>query len=396
MKENQSPLHGVTVLDFTHIVMGPCCTQLLGDFGADVLKIEKPDKGDMTRTTIPDPAGFDNPIFLSLNRNKRSVAVDVRADAGRDAVLGLARTADVVVSNFRPGVMERLGFGWEALRELNPRLIWAAGSGFGPRGPYRHKGSQDAVTQAFTGVMHRRSSPELPLSVYPTALCDFSAGMHLVQGILLALLARARTGRGQRVDVSLYDSMLAMQMQEAAVRLNRGYEVNWGTMPLTGVFETQDGALCFVGGFHPDPIPALADALELGEALTGRPEFATWESQFAHRPELGRIFAERLRTGTTAHWLRRLEAANVLCAPVRDLAEALRDPQTVLNGMLLELTHPTAGTVQVLGAPVHLSETPARIRHVPPRLGEHSDAVLREAGYDERRITDLRASGVLR
>ena len=223
---------------------------MLGDYGADVLEIERAGTGDLSCWGIgEDPDGGDNPVFASLNRNKRSLALDLKSDADRSVVPRLAASADVVVNSFRPGVMERMGFGYEALRRINPRIIWAMGTGYGRDGPYVRKGGRDVLAQAMTGVMHRRADPGLPLSIYPTALADYAAGMHLVQGILLALLQRERTGKGQEVFVSLYDSMLAMQMQEAAMRLMRGRDLNWAAMPLAGVFETADGAIVMVGAF---------------------------------------------------------------------------------------------------------------------------------------------------
>src|SRR5262249_25721437 len=258
------PLAGIRVIDFTQVMMGPVATQMLADYGADVIKIERPGTGDLSRTSIPDdPAGLSGPIYCSLNRNKRSVVLDTRKPDDVAAVLRLLEAADVVVNNFRPGVMERMGFGYEELAKRNPRLIYAVGTGFGLTGPYSHKGGQDVLAQAMSGVMARRSDAALPLSVYATTLGDYSAGMHLMQGVLLALLQRQKTGRGQRLSVSLYDSMLAAQTQEAATQLMRGRELNWGAMPLTGVFETSDGALVMVGAFKADPIADISKALDL-------------------------------------------------------------------------------------------------------------------------------------
>ncbi|MGW3955575.1 CaiB/BaiF CoA transferase family protein [Streptomyces sp. NPDC004752] len=390
------PLSGITVIDFTQVFMGPSCTQLLGDYGADVIKVERPGTGDISRTSIPDPAGLDNPIFLSINRNKRSISVDTRTDEGRQIVRDLVRTADVVVSNFRAGVMERLGLGYEALRALNPRLIWASGTGFGTDGPYRHKGGQDAVAQAYSGVMWRRVAEDDPLTLYPTTLCDYTTGMHLLQGILLALLHRDRTGEGQKVEVSMYDSMLHMQMQEACQLLNRGSEINWAAMPLTGVFQTTDGALCMVGGFTANPLHHISLALELDEDLGKRPQFATLEQQFAARPELQRIFAERIAGNTTAYWVKRLEEQDVLCAPVHSLEQTLADEQTAVNNMIVEMDHPVAGRIRALNAPIHLSAGPAAVHRVPPRLGQHGAEVLGELGYRPEQIALLREKGVLR
>jgi crotonobetainyl-CoA:carnitine CoA-transferase CaiB-like acyl-CoA transferase len=390
------PLSGVTVLDFTQVYMGPSCTQLLGDYGAEVIKVERPGAGDLSRSSISDPAGMDNPIFLSINRNKRSISVDTRSEEGKDVIRRLVRDADVVVSNFRGGVMERIGFGYEALKAINARLVWASGTGFGDTGPYSHKGGQDVIAQAYSGVMWRRESDDIPLSVYPTTLCDYTTGMHLMQGILLALMARERTGEGQKVDVTMYDSMLHMQMQEACMQLNRGYEVNWAAKPLSGVFPTTDGAVCMVGAFKENPLRDISKALELEEDLSTRPEFSTMDAQAEHRHELREIFLARFATNTTHHWVAALESVDILCAPVRTLAEALEDEQTLVNRMIVEMEHPTAGTVRALDAPIHLSATPATVRQVPPRLGEHNAEVLRDHGFTDDEVTALTGAGVLR
>ncbi|WP_298861424.1 CoA transferase [uncultured Microbacterium sp.] len=390
------PLDGITVVDFTQVFMGPSCTQLLGDFGADVIKIERPHTGDSSRNSYPDRDGQDNPIFQSINRNKRGLSIDTKSEDGRDVLRRLIADADVVVSNFRAGVMERMGFGYDELHELNPRLVWASGTGFGTTGPYASLGGQDVVNQAYSGVMWRRSGTDDPLSIYPTTLCDYTTGMHLFQGILLALRAREKTGQGQKVEVAMYDSMLHMQMQEACMQLNRGYEVNWGRMPLSAVFPTLDGAVCMVGGFTPDPLTHISRALEFDENLTDRPEFATFDDQMANRVHLHEVLAAQVATGTTAHWTQRLEAEGVLNAPVRTLAEALDDPQTQANGMVVEAEHPTAGRFRMLNAPIHLSDTPASVRRVAPRLGEHNVEVLRENGFDDDTISRLQELGVLR
>ena len=393
--EAPAALSGIRVLDFTQVFMGPCATQLLGDYGAEIIKVERPGSGDLTRTAIPDSAGLDNPLFLAINRNKRSIAMDVRSPEGREIIYDLVKDVDVVVSNFRPGVMERLGFGYDRLREINPQIIFASGSGFGETGPYVRKGGQDVIAQAYSGVMWRRSSDEIPLNIYPTTLCDYTTGMHLFQGVLLALFARERTGQGQRLTVAMYDSMLHMQMQEAAMQLNRGYEVNWATAPLTGVFETQDSAIVMVGAFKENPLRDISVALEIGEDLSLRPEFSTLQAQYDHRPELQEIFGERLRTNTTAYWIKRLEEQDLLCAPVRRLEETLDDEQTAINDMVVEMQHPHAGTVRVVNAPVHLESTPARMYHVAPLLGGDGEQILREHGYDDARIAGLREKGVL-
>jgi formyl-CoA transferase len=383
------PLSGVRILDLTQVMLGPCATQLLGDFGADVIKIERPRQGDLSRWSIPDPAGLDNPVFCSLNRNKRSIALNLKHEMAREIVLELVKSADVVVNNFRPDVMDRMGLGYEKLAQINPRIIFAFGTGFGKTGPYAHKGGQDVLAQALTGVMAQKADPAHPLAIYATALADYSAAMHLVQGILLALLHREKTGKGQMVDVSLYDSMLSMQTQEASMWLMRRERLNWAAMPLTGVFETTDGAVVLVGAFKENPLRDICVALEIGD-LSKEDRFSTMETMRENRAELQATFRARFSQKSTAHWIERLEAQDLLCAPVRSIGDALDDPQTRENGMLAE-----SGDVKMVAAPVHLSEAPFEIRHAPPHLGEHSDEVLKELGYEASEIAKLRDEGIV-
>ena len=236
-----APLAEIRVLDFSQIMQGPAATQVLGDFGADVIKVERPKGGDIFRWSIDDPAGPDHPAFVSLNRNKRSLAVDLGTPEGKEIVGRIARTADVVVSNFRPGVMERLGLGYEQLAAVNPGIIWAVGLGYGSKGPYVAKGGQDMLAQAYSGAMSHLLEGWEP-RVYPVSLADYSTGMHLVQGILLALLAREKTGRGQMIECSLYDSMLAMQMLEAGMVLNGRRPLNWAVADDDDVVLAHPGA----------------------------------------------------------------------------------------------------------------------------------------------------------
>jgi formyl-CoA transferase len=374
---NDLPLSGVRVIDFTQVMLGPVCTQMLADYGADVIKIERKGAGDLSRSTFEPVAGHDNPVFCSLNRNKRSAALDLKDPAHLGAVRSLIAGADVVVNNFRAGVMERMGLGYEDCRRLNPRIIYAVGTGFGETGPYAHKGGQDVLAQAMSGAMARRADASHPLSIYATTFADYSAGMHLVQGILLALLHRERSGEGQKVSVALYNSMLAAQMQEAAMIMNADSEINWAGMPLTGVFETQDGALVVVGAFKPNPLRDICAALEIPDLSTD-PRYATLAGQFEHKKFLQDTFRARYRTDTTAHWLARLEAQDLLCAPVRTLREALADPQTLHNGMVLE-TPDGDDVTRLVGSPIRMSGAPVGVRRLPPRLGEHTKEILAEA-----------------
>jgi formyl-CoA transferase len=389
------PLAGIRVVDFTQVMMGPCATQTLGDYGADVIKIERIGAGDLSRWSIgDDPAGAQNPVFSSLNRNKRSIALDLKSAAGIEIVHRLLEDADVVVNNFRAGVMERMGLGYEALHAAYPRLIYAAGTGYGTQGPYAHKGGQDILAQALSGVMARKCDPNDALTIYPTSLADYSAGMHLVQGILLALLQRGRTGKGQMVAVSLYDSMLAMQMQEAAMALMRGVDFSWGALPHNGAFATQDGALVVVGAFKDNPLREISLAIGLDD-LSADPRFCTFALSMQNRTVLHAELRAHFLTDATDHWIAALEAADLLCAPVRNLQAALDDPQTEINGMKLRMAQDSGDELHVVGSPVHLSDDGFVLRMPPPRVGAHGADILAELGYSTAAIAGLRAEGVL-
>jgi len=372
------PLAGIRVIDFTQVMLGPVCTQMLADHGADVIKIERKGAGDLSRSTFAPVAGNDNPIFCSLNRNKRSVEIDLRDAAQMDLVKALIADADVVTNNFRAGVMERLGLGYEDCKRLNPRIVYAVGTGFGESGPYAHKGGQDVLAQALTGVMARRADDSVPISIYPTALADYTAGMHMVQGILFALLQRQRTGEGQKVSVSLYDSMLSMQMQEAAMIMMDDSEVNWAAMPLSGVFHTQNGALVLVGAFKTHPLRDICAALQI-EDLSQDARFADLAAQFKHKSELHAIFRERFASNTREYWLTRLEEQDLLSAPVRDMRETLVDPQTIHNEMILEGDASISRTLKFIASPIHMSGAQTGLLREPPKLGQHTEEVLAEA-----------------
>jgi formyl-CoA transferase len=381
------PLEGITVLDFTQVELGPCCTQTLGDFGADVIKIERPGAGDLAREHMKHPCG-ESAVFWSLNRNKRSVAIDVRSPLGREAILRLAKRTDVLVHNFRPGVMERLGFGFDALHAINPRLIYAFGSGYGPTGPYRDKGGQDVLAQAMSGIAARRPDPHGEPEPCATPIADFTGGMLLVQAILLALLARTRTGEGQIVHVSLFDGMLAMQLQEASAWLNLREHLNWGSFPLSGTFKTLDGHVVMVGAFKANPLGEICRGLGI-EDLSADPRYADHHAQVLHRDELQARWREEFGKRTTRQAIDALESVDILCSPVNDIQTALADPQTAHNEMVVEMRHPDAGTIRTVGIPVKLEGTPGSVRRPPPRLGEHTRDVLAGLGFSAGELDQL-------
>lgn len=377
-KSKDLPLDGIRVVDFTQVMLGPCATQVLADFGADVIKIERPESGELSRNVFggKDEKDQNNPVFYSLNRNKRSLTLNTKCDADKNLVFELVKKSDVVVNNFRPGVMDRMGFGYEALKALNSKIIFASGSGFGQTGPYVHKGGQDILAQAMTGVMERRADPSIPRTIYPTALCDYTAGMHLVQGILAALLHRHKTGEGQEVSVSLYDSMLAMQMQEASFWTSKQTELNWAALPLTGVFDTNDGAVVLVGAFKANPLQDICAALELGEDLSKL--YPDLQAQIKNKTYLQKRFCDAFASNSMAYWLGRLEAQDLLCAPVKSLEEAMEDPQTIHNKMVTTHAHPLHGDVKVISSPIQFSNTPFQVYRPAPLLGQHNDEIRQE------------------
>jgi len=386
------PLAGIRVLDFSQIMMGPVATQLLADHGADVLKIERPGSGDIFRHALVDPDGTEHPAFGAVNRNKRSLVIDVRAPEGLGLIEDLVRTADVVVNNYRPGVMERLGLGYERLAGLNPGIVYAQGTGFGTAGVYVRKGGQDILAQALTGAMSHKADPDHPTAIYPISLADYSAGMNMTQGILMALLQREQTGRGQRVEVSLYDSLLAMQILEATMALMDRPTLNWARMPLVGTFATTDGEIVLVGAFKPNPLRDICAALEL-EDLSAHPDYSTMEAQAANKPRLQALLASAIGRFASAEAIERLESQDVLCAPVRTLDEALADPHTA--PMITEIPRSGRRPLRSVGSPVHLPDTPPAPPRPAPALGEGAAEALAEYGIAPERIEALTAAGVL-
>jgi crotonobetainyl-CoA:carnitine CoA-transferase CaiB-like acyl-CoA transferase len=390
------PLAGIRVLDLTQVQLGPCATQVLGDFGAEIIKVERPGTGDLSRSTDPFITETDgqSAYFMALNRNKRSLAIDLGRSEGREIVLEIARKADVLVHNFRPGVADRLGLDYAALQELNPRLIYASGSGFGPEGPLVHKAGQDLLAQSMSGLASRNAGADGAPQLFPTALGDFTAGMILAQGVLLALYHRERTGRGQSLHVCLLDTLLAMQQQEATQWMLRRRAVNWITQNLIDIFRTKDGAVTLVGVFRPNPLQLVCEALGI-EDLSKRPEYATLAKQLEHRTELWRELGAGFARHTTAECVERLDRADILCAPVLTIDGALKQPQVQANRILVSFDHPVHGSVCTTGNPLHLSGVEQIALNPPPMLGQHSEQVLRELGFEPAQIARLREAAVI-
>jgi crotonobetainyl-CoA:carnitine CoA-transferase CaiB-like acyl-CoA transferase len=391
------PLEGVTVLDCTQIMAGPFCTMLLADMGADVIKIERPDGGDDTRKMGPFVNGWAGP-FLAINRNKRSLALNLRNEEGRGVFLRLLEGADVVVENYRPGTMERLGLGYQQLRTLKPSLVYCSISGFGQTGPYRERGGFDLIAQAMSGLMSVTGLPDAPPVKVGVPITDLTAGMYGAYGILCAYIHRLRTGQGQMVDMSLLEAGIAYTFWESVVyfytgevpgplgsahRLNAPYQA----------LKTMDGNIT---------IGAATDVMwermchGIGrEDLMRDSRFADGNDRKVHDRLLATMLEETFTQKPTEEWMKVLEEAGVPAGPINNLHQVYHDPHVLARQMLVETEDPQVGTVKYIGIPVKLSDTPGRIRRRAPALGEHTREVLLQAGYTAEEVTCLRDAGVV-
>ncbi len=373
--QTQGPLSGIKVLDFTALLQGPLATQVLADLGADVVKLERREGEWMRHWGIfMARTHGETDAFLAFNRNKRSVGIDLREAEDLERVLELVVKADVVVENFRPGVMDKLGLGYEVLRKLNPGLIYAAASGYGQSGPYAKLPGQDYLVQALTGAMWLTGRRDDPPMVFGVAAADQFTGIHLVVGILAALQYRNKTGEGQRVDVDLLSCMMAIQQQELTVFFNHGElperpAENVGHPGITapsGIYATEDGHLMLAMV----PCPRLGEILEIDWLA----EYDTNDKMYAARDPVHRMLSEHFAGATTSHWIDLLSAHDVWCAPVQKYSDLEDDPQVKHKNLIWEVPYADTGDVyRTVGSPFTFSVTPAAVRMGAPRVGQHND-----------------------
>jgi formyl-CoA transferase len=376
-------LDGVRVLDLTQVMSGPFCTMILADLGADVIKIENPDHGDQTRKSWGySVVGDDSRAFLSLNRNKRSVVLDLKQESGRELFLELAQTADVVIENFRPGVAERLGVGYEAVNAVNPRIVYASISGFGQTGPYAAYPGYDLIAQAMTGVMSVMGEPDGAPMKSAIPLADLGSGMFCAIGILAALLARGDGDEGQYLETSLFESALAMSVWESTEYWSTGESpkplgsANRMSAPYQAL-ATSDGHLT-IGANNQKLWHILCSVLAAPE-LEHDPRFSDNNRRMDNRAELVAELERRFVSKTTDEWVELLLSAGVPAGPIRNYEQVLRDdPHVKARHMVTSFEHPVEGTTAVLGPAIKLSRTPARVVTPPPLLGQHTDEVLAE------------------
>ena len=395
---NPTALEGVKVLDLTQIMAGPYCTMTLADMGADVVKIEKPNGGDDTRRMGPPFIEGESAAFLGINRNKRSVVVDLRSDDGREIVLDMARRYDILVENFRPGSLERMGLGYERVREINPAMIYCTISGFGGTGPYARRGGFDLVAQGMSGLMSVTGHPDSAPTKIGVPVCDLNAGMFAALGILTAYISRLKTGQGQQVDTSLLEGGIAYTFWESAMYFATGESpgpkgsAHRLTAPYQA-FETSDGYVN-VGAANQANWERLCAAIGRDE-LASDPRFAEPRDRMDNLDELTATLEETFSRKPSDHWLNALEAAGVPAGPIYDLGQVYEDPQVRARQMIVETDHPVAGQISNIGIPVKLSETPGRFQRPAPTLGQHTDEVLRELGRTDAEIADLRSTGAV-
>ena len=392
------PLDGLTIVDLTRVLSGPYCTMLLADMGARVIKVEQPGRGDDTRAWGPPFVGKESSYFLSINRNKESLTLDFKSPEGRRILNQLISKADVVVENFRPGAMARLGLDYATLAPRYPRLVFCSISGFGQDGPRRDQPGYDAVIQAEGGLMSVTGDADGRPYRVGVAVTDMVAGLLAAQGIILALFARERTGRGQQVDIGMLDGVISLLSYHASIYLTTGAESRRvGNRHVTiapyDTFEALDGELFLAVG-NDEQFQRFCAATGLQHLLADQ-RFATNPSRVTNEAALKNLLVPVMRGRTRDEWIRELTRVGVPCGAVRSVPEALSDPQVTARRMIEAVEHAALGPMKVLGTPIKLSDTAASVRTAPPTLGQHTDAVLAELGMSKTDIAQLREREII-
>jgi formyl-CoA transferase len=387
-------LEGLRVLDITQVMAGPFCAMLLADLGADVVKVEPP-AGDSTRQ-MPGAVGADSPSFNALNRGKRSIVLNLKTPEGRATFTRLARSTDILIENYRPGVMDGLGLGYAALSLLNPRLIYASISGYGQTGPDRRKGGFDLIAQGVSGIMSITGEPGGPPVKAGVPLTDLSAGLFALVGILAAVEHRHRSGAGQQVDASLVDAGVALSVWEATEYFSGvGLPTALGSAhrmiaPYQAI-RCADGYIT-LGAANERLFRRLCEVLGHPE-WSEQSEFADSTSRVLNRQRLTDRIEDITIASPRSHWLALLEANDIPCGPINNYAQVFADPQVVARAMVVQTEHPTLGRLNTLGSAIKMSATPPDVSRRAPQLGEHTDDVLREVGFSSSEIAALRRSG---
>ncbi len=397
--DSDAPLSGLTVLDLTRVLSGPYCTMMLADMGARVIKIEQPGKGDDTRGWGPPFQNGESSYFMSINRNKESLTLNLKHPDGQRVLEGLLDKADVLVENFRPGAMDRMGLGYADVSKRWPSLVYCSISGFGQTGPRRKEPGYDAVMQGEGGLMSITGDADGPAFRLGVAIADIATGMFSAYGVAMALLARHRTGRGQLVDVGMLDTVAALLTYQAGIYFaTETAPQRMGNQHPTIVpyetLEASDGELVVAVG-NDQLWRSFCGLIDAGD-LVNDPKFATNQERVAHREQLRPLLVDRMRRQTVAHWLEAFKTAGIPCGGVRDLADVFSDPQIVERAMVVALDHPIAGAIRALGVPMKLGDTPGSVRTPPPTLGQHTRAILQDdLAYESEKVERLVQEGVV-
>ncbi len=392
------PLAGLVVVDLTQILAGPMCTMVLADMGADVIKVEKPNGGDDNRRMAPPFFKDWSAGFLAVNRNKRSLALDLRSEGGRGVFRRLVEGADVVVENFRPGVMERLGLGYEGLKGINPRLVYCTISGFGSTGPARNRGGFDLVAQGVSGLMSITGHPNSPPAKVGVPVTDLTAGLFGANGIMAAYVHALKTGEGQMVDTSLMEAGVAYTVWESSVYFAEGEipgplgSAHRMSAPYQAL-RTKDGYLNLGAATQPT-WEQLCRAIGLEDLIEDERFKHPWDRK-AREEELAALLEETFSSEDTEHWLELLDNAGVVAGPIYNMEQVYQDPQVLAREMLVDTEDPDLGTIHNIGVPVKLSATPGSIRRRAPALGEHSAEILLERGFTQDEVDGLLADGTI-
>lgn len=391
---SKGPLSGVVVIDLSRILAGPYCTMLLGDLGAEVIKIEAPGRGDGSREWGPPWAGGESAYYLCVNRNKKSITLNLKSEKGREVLRKLIEKGDVLVENFLPGTMERWGFDYERVREINPRIIYCSITGYGQEGPYKDRPGYDFIIQAQGGIMSITGPVEGPPMKVGVAIVDVTAGLFAAVAILAALHEREGSGEGQHIDIALLDSQVAWLVNVASNYLVSGevprrYGNAHPNIVPYELFEAEDGWFA-LGVGNDRQWRKLCEVIGRPK-LAQDPRFATNPRRVENREALIPLLQEIFRGRMVDEWLGLLVEAGIPCAPVNSIDRVLADPQVQSREMVVEVPHPTAGRVRLVGSPLKLSRTPVEMRHHPPLLGEHTEEVLTDfLGYTLQEIAQLR------
>jgi len=392
------PLKGIKVVELAQIMAGPTCGMLLADMGADVIKVEKLPGGDDTRSYSEPSINGESAAFMMLNRNKLGIAVNLKVEGGLEVVKRLLADADVVTENYRMGTLEKLGLGYDVLKQLNPRLIYCVVSGYGRSGPYADKGGFDLIAQGFSGLMSVTGHPGGEPVKSGSPIADINAGILAALGVVSALVSRGVTGKGQMVDTSLMEAAIQQTYWQSAIYLATGVnpEPSGSGHILTApyqAFPTKDGWIN-IGGANQANWERIATVIGLPKLIADA-RFKTNADRMAHKQELAELIAARTKTRTSADWILNLEASGVPVGPINKIGEMLADPQVAAREMVVDVQHPKAGKVKALGLPIKFSDTPGSVRSAAPLLGQHTRAVLMSLGYSDQEIKALEKNGAV-